>query len=192
MYESRSDPDLTLIHIYTVKALVMEPARLFKATKAEEPSQANELTYILSGGFSCGPTTQQPGKWLVWGVRGSVRDEGNKKREIQTKTKTLVNLQSSVYKLGKINNRPRKRLKEAVHTFCKRQRKKAALSAISWVLPDSYQTSQSAKSESCREARLPLTPLFGGSRGWAGGGTGDRQNKQQRSFLIQSAMCRVC
>lgn len=71
MYESRSDPNLTLIHIYAVKPLTMEPTRLFKATEAEKPSRANdELTYILSSGFSCGPTTQQPGKQFgerVWG-----------------------------------------------------------------------------------------------------------------------------
>lgn len=88
MYESRSDPNLTLIHIYAVKPLTMEPTRLFKATEAEKPSRANdELTYILSSGFSCGPTTQQPGKQFGEKGMGAVSEKGNKKREIRTNTK---------------------------------------------------------------------------------------------------------
>lgn len=76
---------MTSIHIYAVKPLAMEPMRLFKVTKAEKPSRANELTYILSSGFSCGLTTQQPGKQLGKGVRGSVREREGKHDERKLK-----------------------------------------------------------------------------------------------------------
>lgn len=82
MYESRSDPNLTLIHISAVKTLERDTVRLFKATEAEKLRRANELTYILSSGFSCGLTTQQPGKQLGEGVQGRVRQrkKGNGER----------------------------------------------------------------------------------------------------------------